>query len=125
MSRAGIQMLAPKPFFSPTGKYVVHSEIMRILGRAASASSVVRAGATAVMGGTKAAVGAPAARSASRAWTRSTAVSTSRVRRSRLLVTPVMVPPSAVNEALTAARSIFSASFLTTPGSSAVSTDGA
>ena len=39
-------MLAPKPFFSPIGKYVVHCEILRIFGRAAFASAVVSAGSS-------------------------------------------------------------------------------
>ena len=62
-------MLAPKPFFSPIGKNVVHCEILRIFGRAAFASSVVRRGCVTLIAGSSVAVLAPAIRASMSCWT--------------------------------------------------------
>ena len=67
MSRAGIQMFAPWPFFSVIGKYVVHCEIFFILGRAASASAVVRTGLLTCRAGSTVGATRPAARASSTA----------------------------------------------------------
>jgi hypothetical protein len=77
MRRAGIQMLAPKPFFSLIGKYVVHDDSFFILGRASSAWAVVRTGAVTVSAGSTVGAAAPAYRAESVASTRANVASTS------------------------------------------------
>src|SRR5215216_5106180 len=51
MILAGIQMLAPKPFRSQIGKYVVHFEIRFILGAIRFANAVVTLGSLATTTG--------------------------------------------------------------------------
>ena len=68
MSLAGIQMLAPKPLRSLIGKWVVHVEILRILGRAALASAVVNAGWMTLTFGSISFGVPPAVRASIRAW---------------------------------------------------------
>ena len=72
-------MLAPNPFFSVMGKYVVHWLIWRIFGRMATASSVVNAGCTGVSAGLRVGPVGPAVRVSSRVWMRAIVPGTSMV----------------------------------------------
>ena len=115
-------MLAPKPFFSLIGKYVVHWETRRIFERAASAAWVVSAGCVVSSTGASAVriLGA-CCRAANTSWILLVVAATSSRYPARLGVTPVIDPPEVVYEAFTGARSTSTATRSRTAGSSVVS----
>src|SRR5919107_3374157 len=104
MSRAGIQMFAPKPFFSVIGKYVVQLEMARILGAAAWASAVVSDGAVVVRTAVTDDVGPPAARVSSTWLTLATVCFMSRARPVFDGTTPTTFVPEIRKDALRAER---------------------